>query len=306
MERDLFVGMPYYQSWPQLCNPSITRWEAFTGRRPNVQQLRLLPIFSILLVHTGMVYEYGIYCGPQYLGPHVEITPGVIRAVVKTDTGAITVFSTQNCRCVSEGYNIDINPNIDKGLIEIMSESDELTNEVRSSEGILDRSDEEQVIDEEQISSDTQTYEPTNQVNSSTDEPTIVSGKRVSILPTESTVYRSRCLNQLAPEYVPAYIPAHGLLMKGGVPTCLVPNQTGSELRGEVPSQETIGLASRVEASQEEMCFFSDENIITKQESVSTVTKVTKNKKKRDKLKLRKQELIEIEDQYLYTSDSAE
>jgi hypothetical protein len=175
--------------------------------------------------------------------------------------------------------------------------NNELTNEVRSSEGIDDHSDEEQVIDEEQLSSDTQQDKPTwNQVNSSTDEPTIVSGKRVTILPTESTVYRSRRLNQQAPEYVPAYIPAHGLLLKDGVPTCLVPNQTGSELRGEVQSQETIGLASRVVASQEEMCFFSDENILAKQESVSTVSKVTKNKKRRDKMKLRKQELIEIDE----------
>jgi hypothetical protein len=45
---------------PSYCNPNITRWEAFTGRAPNIQTIRLLPIFAILLVNTGEVYEYGI------------------------------------------------------------------------------------------------------------------------------------------------------------------------------------------------------------------------------------------------------
>jgi hypothetical protein len=241
---------------PSYCNPNITRWEAFTGKAPNIQTLRLLPIFSILLVHTGEVYEYGIYCGPHYLGPHVEVTPGAIRACVKSKGGKITIYTTQDYKCVSEGYKIDINPNIDRGLIEIMRNLALKPSDSPTDEPYIESSnDQPQPV-----------MEPTsNEVRLATDELDLSDTEIANIddVQTNNTVvskniipFKSRRLNQQVPEYVPAYIPAKGLLLKDSVVTTnLVQNQSVSELRGGVePSIEEV----KVLLSLEDECFFTN------------------------------------------------
>jgi hypothetical protein len=89
---------------PSPANPSMTRSEAFTGVKPNMQQTRMLPIFCVVLVHLEpekitkkneavrirdklsdaderAKYTYGLYVGPE-LG-----TPGAIRIAVPTSKG---------------------------------------------------------------------------------------------------------------------------------------------------------------------------------------------------------------------------
>jgi hypothetical protein len=63
-------------------------------------------------------------------------------------------------------------------------------------------------------------------------------------------------LNQQVPEYVPAYTPAKGHILKDSkVTTNLVQKQSVSELRGDVvPSIEEV----KVLLSLEDECFFTD------------------------------------------------
>ena len=77
---------------PSHCDIKRTRWEVFNGTAPNMQTIRLLPIFSILLVQTGLVYEYGLYLGPQYTNPQIGVTPGGIRVSTLSQKGVITVI----------------------------------------------------------------------------------------------------------------------------------------------------------------------------------------------------------------------
>jgi hypothetical protein len=186
----------------------------------------------------------------------VEVTPGAIRACVKSKGGKITMYTTQDYKCVSEGYKIDMNPNIDRGLIEIMKNL-ALTNS---------NSSPDQPYIESSNDQPPTVMEPTpNEVIMATDELELsdteianidelqMNEKEVSknIIP-----FKSRRLNQQVPEYVPAYTPAKGLLLKDSVITTnLVQNQSVSELRGGVePSIEEV----KVLLSLEDECFFTN------------------------------------------------
>lgn len=111
---------------PSYNNKKITRWEAFMGHAPNMQTIRLLPIFSIVLVRTKEVYEYGLYLGPHYLGPHVAVTPGAIRVAIKATSGIVTVLLSVDYKCVTEGYNVNLNPQIDRGIIQMMRDNEKI------------------------------------------------------------------------------------------------------------------------------------------------------------------------------------
>lgn len=46
---------------PALDKPSITGYESFTGRKPNMHNIRLLPIFSVVLLHVDDHSNSGAY-----------------------------------------------------------------------------------------------------------------------------------------------------------------------------------------------------------------------------------------------------
>ena len=109
----------------------MTREEAFSGVQPNIQQMRLLPIFSTVLVWKGVPkrrkrlsgkknddlhysdfydkpsFVYGLYVGFELT------TPGCIRVAVKTDKG-MRVISTSKFKGVSEGGQIDISADVQR------------------------------------------------------------------------------------------------------------------------------------------------------------------------------------------------
>jgi hypothetical protein len=131
-----------YSLGPSYRDKTKSKYEDFMGYPPNIQVLRLLPIFSILLVHTGEVYEYGLYLGPHWIGPHSKPTDGAIRVAVKGVRGDIKIHISQNYKCVTQGFNVDLNTRLDRSLIQMM----------RTIENDLERdiqSEEEKVENEE-------------------------------------------------------------------------------------------------------------------------------------------------------------
>jgi len=90
-----------YSLGPSYRDKTKSKFEDFLGYAPNIQELRLFPIFAVLLVHTGEVYEYGVYLGPHWSGPHMVPTPGAIRVAVKQPSGKVVILTTQNYKCVT-------------------------------------------------------------------------------------------------------------------------------------------------------------------------------------------------------------
>jgi hypothetical protein len=111
-----------YSLGPSYRDKTKSKFEDFLGYVPNIQELRLFPIFAVLLVRTGDMYDHGLYVGPHWTGPHMAPTAGAIRVAIKKESGAVVIITTQNYKCVTEGYNVDLNPRLDRGFIEIMRE----------------------------------------------------------------------------------------------------------------------------------------------------------------------------------------
>ena len=87
-----------------------------------MQTIRILPIFSILLVRNKEVYEHALYLGAHYLGPHTTPTPGAIRVTTLSKNNGIVIKFSQNYKCVTDGNNVNLSKNIDKGLIQMMNQ----------------------------------------------------------------------------------------------------------------------------------------------------------------------------------------
>jgi hypothetical protein len=139
-----------------------TREEAFSGVQPNIQQTRLLPIFSTVLVWRGVPkrrqrksgkgkekelhykdyydkpsYVYGLYVGFELT------TPGNIRVAVKTDKG-IRVISTSKYKGVSEGGAIDIAADVQRAADRMIMDSVEIQIPADGSQEVKDAVVEEQ------------------------------------------------------------------------------------------------------------------------------------------------------------------
>lgn len=101
--------------------PTKTRYQLFHGKVPNVQEIRMLPIFAILLVLRHVpnaasldganrsFYQYGLYVGPD------SLTPGAIRVAVKVG-GTLQIVVSSKYKCVTDGGSINIYPAIQRGL----------------------------------------------------------------------------------------------------------------------------------------------------------------------------------------------
>jgi len=100
---------------PSYHNPTITKHEHFTGQKPDLRAIRLLPIFSSLYVlrhaehkelQSNHVYwQLGLYVGPSLL------VPGAIRAAVITNN-TVQIITTSVIKAVSDGGHISIYPTI--------------------------------------------------------------------------------------------------------------------------------------------------------------------------------------------------
>jgi len=104
-------------------------YEMFTGEKPNIQDIRILPIFATLLVYRteaadGNIetsnrpfYRYGLYVGPD-----VKIKGG-IRVAIRTSTrGEIRIISTTKYKAVSDGGGINISEHVNNGIIHMVQD----------------------------------------------------------------------------------------------------------------------------------------------------------------------------------------
>jgi hypothetical protein len=118
---------------------SKTRYEAFLGVRPNVQEIRVLPIGSVLIVaqlnkgDKRPLYIYGIYMGPSQDLPTMKVIPGSVRVAVGTKRG-VRIINTSKIKHVSEGGNLDRRREADAGLKRLLSYTPEQLEEMHEKE----------------------------------------------------------------------------------------------------------------------------------------------------------------------------
>ena len=107
--------------------PGKTKYEVYYGRPPDLKAIRLLPIFSNLLVlrrtknvELGSVKEFfqrGLYVGPSL------ITPGAIRVAVIT-RGYIRIVESTVYKAVNDGGDLTIHATINSHMHRLLSASD--------------------------------------------------------------------------------------------------------------------------------------------------------------------------------------
>jgi hypothetical protein len=106
-----------------------SKYEVFTGIKPNVQQIRMLPIFAVVLVlRQEQTYSFENSFRPHYIyayyvGPSMQ-TPGAIRAAyVHRDVSGkrrVYIITTTKYTNVQDGGGVDIYPIVNKGFGHIL------------------------------------------------------------------------------------------------------------------------------------------------------------------------------------------
>ncbi len=100
-------------------HPETTRYTMYHGTVPNIQDIRLLPIFSVLNVlrtkpdeqlQTNKFY----WQRALYVGPSIDVK-GAIRAAVVTNNSMQIIVTTQ-FKNVSDGGNVNPYPNVERVL----------------------------------------------------------------------------------------------------------------------------------------------------------------------------------------------
>jgi hypothetical protein len=123
---------------------SKTRYEVFWGSRPNLQQIRFLPIFSVVLIwrerpREGQAQNTKAYVRALYVGPDFDSYSlhgsGAIRVFVKHESGRKSVICTSKYTHVSQGGESDIISVIYKGMSKLLTNdsNDNLTREAEDS-----------------------------------------------------------------------------------------------------------------------------------------------------------------------------
>ena len=104
---------------PAKSNKSITRYEAFTSKRSNVQDIRLLSIFSVVMIWSDKLshqnifesnhdyYQYGLYVGPD-----LKVKGGIRVAVLSS--GTLQFISKY--KGVSDGGGLSIHSLVQSGV----------------------------------------------------------------------------------------------------------------------------------------------------------------------------------------------
>lgn len=99
-----------------------TKYEVYTGQVPNIQDVRMLPIFSVLMAlrytatssenidqSNNCFFQYGLYVGPD-----LKVTGGIRVAVVTGNS--VRMIVTSKYKAVSDGGCINIYPQVQRGL----------------------------------------------------------------------------------------------------------------------------------------------------------------------------------------------
>eukprot|EP01034_Spumella_vulgaris_P034104 gene34104-42052_t len=126
---------------PCPSRPEITRYEAFYGKKPNIQNIRLLPIFSVVLLYRD---AESIVVGessetskityttnqPQnriglYVGPSMK-TVGAIRAAVMSGSH-LSIVVTSKFTAATDGGGLNIHQHVENGAREMIRETTVVT-----------------------------------------------------------------------------------------------------------------------------------------------------------------------------------
>jgi len=104
-----------------------TRYEVYHGKKPSIQEIRLLPIFSVLMVlreepnaaaidgANRRFYQYGLYVGPD------SLVKGGIRVAVLTNKRLQIVVSSKY-KGVTDGGSINLYPQVQRGLRQLLED----------------------------------------------------------------------------------------------------------------------------------------------------------------------------------------
>ena len=109
--------------------PEKSRYEVYYGKKPNMQNIRLLPIGCVIVVTRvpdstdtlGGVFDnqksgqIGLYVGPSM------VTPGCVRVAVVT-RGTLKILTTGNFQSASDGGGLNIYPHIERGVSKLIKE----------------------------------------------------------------------------------------------------------------------------------------------------------------------------------------
>ena len=106
-----------------------TRFEVFFNKKPNFQQIRLLPIFSVILVlqqgstnkdfSNRLQHRLALYVGPS------RQTPGAIRAAVKGANGIISIITTSRFTPATDGGGLfGVHEIISRGIALLTNQED--------------------------------------------------------------------------------------------------------------------------------------------------------------------------------------
>ena len=109
--------------------PGKSRYEVFMRAKPDLQQIRMLPIFSVVMawnyegdkdhLSSQPHWVHGLYCGPHGDLPLILTPSGVIRVAVKTEKG-IRVVATSKYQGVTVGGNLVVSAVVDNGVRRIL------------------------------------------------------------------------------------------------------------------------------------------------------------------------------------------
>jgi hypothetical protein len=109
-----------------------TRYEVFTGSKPNVQQIRMLPIFAVILVHRDInvgnrfenshrpFYQYAYYVGPD-LHTHGAIRAAYVFYNAHTKKKEVKIMVTTKFTNVNDGGGVHIYPIVQQGVSHMIS-----------------------------------------------------------------------------------------------------------------------------------------------------------------------------------------
>lgn len=105
--------------------PEITRYEAFYGIKPNMQNIRILPIFSVVTVAFDQTNADAVGNNQRYsriglyVGPSLK-TPMAIRVAVKAPKGSVQVIVTSKYTPATDGAGLNIYENVRRGFQQMM------------------------------------------------------------------------------------------------------------------------------------------------------------------------------------------
>ena len=178
-----------------------TRWEVFKKTVPNVQEIRMLPIFAFVMVLRHSLPEasldganreflqYGLYVGPDLK------VKGAIRAAVLTGNGVFIIVTTKY-KGVTDGGGIDIYPKVQRGLTQIIEDQEEI-GEVEA----VTYEDREDVFDTVSKDKKTQAKTKTKRLKKTNNEETVLT-TQLGLEPSEVIITNQKEVQEPSPAVV--------------------------------------------------------------------------------------------------------